>query len=150
MPNHLKTDEKQVLNYIFKENSDLEINEQEKNINTYYAIKHHMPSEIFKAGKLKFNYNKGVSYILASFGQTQLFKIPNNSKSLIEIICPADKDFVNSLDIPDTKKETTIKRYKDTKATVWYIKLTPEEVLDFSSAHWTGFSNVLVEIANKK
>lgn len=149
MPHQSNKDEKQVLDYVFRENSDLETKEQEKNINTYYAIKHHMPSEIFKTGKLKFNYNKGVSYILASYGDTQLFKIPNNSKNLIEMICPPDKEFINSLDIPDTKKEATIKRYKDTKATVWYVKLTPEEALSLSSNHWTGFNNILKELAKK-
>lgn len=149
MPHQSNMDEKQVLNYIFRENSTLETKEQEKNINTYYAIKHHMPSDIFKSGKLAFNYNKGISYILASYDNTQLFKIPNNSENLIEIICPPDKEYINSMDISDTKKEQTIKRYKDTKATVWYIKLTPEEVLSFSSAHWTGFANILKELAKK-
>ena len=145
MAHHSDKNEKQVLNFIFKENSDLDIKEQEKNINTYYAIKHHMPREIFQSDKLKFNYNKGISYILASYGDTQLFKIPNN-KQLIEIICPPDKNFINSLDIADTKKEAVIKKYKDTKATVWYIKLAPEEVLYFSSSHWTAFTSVLKDL----
>ena len=149
MPHQSTLDEKQVLDFIFKENSNLPIKEQEKNINTYYAIKHHLPSEIFKTGKLKFNYNKGLSYILASYGDIQLFKIPNNSKHLIEIICPPDKEFINSLDISDTKKENTIKRYKDTKASVWYIKLTPDEVLHFSSNHWNGFIKTLKNLSEK-
>lgn len=148
MPKKSNKDEKQVLDFIFRENSALEVKEQEKTINTYYAIKHHMPSEIFKTGKLKFNYNKGLSYILASYGDIQLFKIPNN-KNLIEIVCPPDKDFVNSLDIADTKKEKTINRYRDTKATVWYLSLTPDEILHFSSSHWNGFIGTLKNLLSK-
>lgn len=147
MPKKSTKDEKQVLDFIFKENSNLEIKEQEKTINTYYAIKHHMPSEIFKTGKLKFNYNKGLSYILASYGEIQLFKIPN-TKDPIEIICPPDKEFVKSLDISDTKKENTIKKYKDTKASVWYLKLSTDEILHFSSNHWNGFIATLKKLIN--
>lgn len=146
MAHQSNKDEKEVLNYIFKECSQLELKEQVKNINTYYAIKHHMPSEIFKTNHLKFNYNKGVSYILASFGDIQLFKIPNNNTP-IEMICPPNKDFINSLDTSDTNKERTIKRYKDTKAKYWYIKLTADEVLSYSSTHWTVFNSILKEIA---
>lgn len=147
MPHHSNKDEKEVLNYIFKECSNLDVKEQEKNINTYYAIKHHMPNELFKSKKLKFNYNKGVSYILSSYDEIQLFKIPNNNKHLIEIICPPDKDYINSLETSDTNKERTIKKYKDTNAKHWYIKLTAEEVLCFSSTHWKMFNTLLKNLA---
>lgn len=146
MAHQANKDEKQVLNYIFKECSQLEYKEQVKNINTYYAIKYHIPSEMFSSNKLKFNYNKGVSYILASFGDILLFKIPNNNTP-IEIICPPDKNFINSLDTSDTNKENTIKRYKNTKAKYWYIKLTADELLSYSSTHWTTFKSILTDIA---
>lgn len=147
MPKKSHKDEKQVLDYIFRENSTLEKKEQEKNINTYYAIKHHMPSEIFKSGKLNFSYNKALTYILASFEDIQLFKIPNNDKNLVELACPPDREFVKTLKISDTKKDATIKRYRDTKAKIWYIKFTPEEVLCFTSNHWKAFSALLLDIS---
>lgn len=148
MPKKSTKDEKQVIDFIFRENSVLEVKEQERTINTYYAIKHHMPSELFKTDKLKFNYNKGLTYILASYGDIQLFKIPNNKKP-IEIICPPDKEFVKSLDIADTKKEKTLNKYKDTKATVWYLNLSTDEILHFSSNHWNGFIDVIKSIMKK-
>lgn len=140
MPLHSNKSEEEILNFIFKENSLLEDKENEKNINAYYTIKHHMPSSVFKTGKLKFNYNKGVSYIQANYENTRLFRIPNNKNNLIEIICPADKNFIKSLDISDIKKEKFIRKYRDSKLKFWYIEITTDDILNFSSTNWESFN----------
>lgn len=148
MPLHSNDSEDNILDFVFRQHSNLSQNDKEKNISSYYAIKHHMPSEIYQTNKLKFNYNKGISYILASFENITIFKIPNNKIRDLEIICPPSKEFVKTLEISDTSKELILKKYKDTKLDYWYIKLSPDELLSFSSKHWEGFSSILISLSN--
>ena len=147
MPLQSSKDEKHVIDFILRERSSLPVNEQDKNIDAYHAIKHHMPMELFESGKLKFNYNKGLSYILSCYNDILIFKIPNSENKSIEIICPADKEFINNLEISDVKKDSIIKRYRDTEASFWYVKLSSTELLRFSSAHWIGFNKLLKDIS---
>lgn len=145
----IPTTELEVLNYVFRENSSLDKKEKENNISTYYAIKHHIPKEVFATGQLKFNYNNAISYILVSYADTTLFKIPNHKKEEITFICPPDKNFIQSLDISDTKKDLFIKKYKNSKRNFWYVNLSAEEVLCFSSTHWESFKKLLISLIKK-
>lgn len=149
MPLKSNLTEAEILDFIFRQSSNMEPNEKEQNINTYYAIKYHMPKEIFQTGKLKFNYNKGLSYILASYDETTIFKLPNNKENLVEFICPPNKEFINSLDISDIKKDATLKKYKDTKHLFWYVNLTTEEVRSLASYQWETFNKLLLELSKK-
>ena len=148
MPLNSNKTEEEVLDFIFRKNSNIEHDEQEVLIRAYKAIKHHIPNSLFEFGKIKFNYNKGLSYIVASCGDIQLFKIPNDFKTPIEFICPPEKEYIDLLKVSDLAKDSTLKRYKDTKAKVWYIKMTPQEVLSLSSYHWEGFKKILKAISS--
>lgn len=149
MPLHSDMNEKKILEFIFKENSTMEPNAKEKNINTYFAIKFHLPSELFKSKKIQFSYNRKITYISANCEEILLFKIPNEDSKLIEIICPPDIEFISSLNISDTKKELTINNQKDKKLDYWYVKLTPDEVLGFSTKHWQDFTQLCTSFCTK-
>lgn len=149
MPIQSNMSELEILDYIFRENSSLEYNQQERNKNFYHCFKFHIPSEMFKDGNLNFSYNKGLTYISAVYNNIVLFKIPNSNNEKIEAIFPADKDFIKSLNIPDTKVSSLVKKLKTYRLPYISISVEPETILSLSLEDWNKIKSIYEQIRVK-
>lgn len=149
MPLQSNMTELEILNYIFCENSNLEYNEQERNKNFYHCFKFHLPTEMYKDGKLKFSYNKGLTFISCLYNDILLFQIPNSDEEKIKFLCPADKEFIKSLSIPDSKRSSLVKKLKNYRKPYIEIDAEPETIIGLSLDHWQAIKSLYEKLIVK-
>lgn len=142
MPLKSNMSEEEVLKYIFNENSNLEDYKQERHKNLYHTFKFHLPSEMYKTDNLKFSFNKGLTNVSAFYGELLLYKIPNSEEEKFTILCPADKDFVTSINLPDNKRSSLVKKLKYYRKPYIEIEMDSEIIINFTSEHWKTLSNL--------